>query len=315
VADATKNTELFMVDDNAVTVIVAVRNGEPFIGEAVQSALAQGDLVRGVIVVDDGSTDSTLASICALNSRRVTVVSNPGRGVSAARNFGATLADTRWLLFLDADDRLVGGGLASLLDAAGRERSAIVAYGDYERINRAGQRIGRRFLIRSRGKPSGCILPQIIRGNFIINGGIAIVDRAAFWSSEGFDPRLSLCEDWHLWCRLAASGQFVYTAERVMDYREHDGSVMMTRFRDYADFEPALVRIFSDESVLAKLPPHDVALARREAEVSLMTYCATQAIRHGAVSPGLRIAREAMRRYRARVPWVMLRLAGAMARI
>ena len=304
-----------MAGDDAVTVVIAVRNGEPFVAEAVQSALAQGDAVSRVVVVDDGSTDNTLALVAALGSDRVTAVQNPGRGVSTARNFGAKQADTRWLLFLDADDRLVDGGLAHLLGAAAREPDAIVAYGDYERINRTGQRIGRRFLIRSRVKPSGSILRQIIRGNFIINGGIAIIDRAAFASLGGFDSTLSLCEDWHLWCRLAASGRFAYTAERVMDYREHDSSVTMTRFREYSDFEPVLKRIFSDGSVLAKLPPLEVAAARREAEVSLMTYCATQAIRNGAASAGISIAREAMRRYRARTPWVMLRLVGAVARI
>ncbi len=304
-----------MAGDGTVTVVIAVRNGEPFIVEAVQSALAQRDTVSRVIVVDDGSTDSTLKSVAALGDRRVMAASSPGRGVSAARNFGAGQADTRWLLFLDADDRLVDGGVAHLLGAATRVPGAIVAYGDYERIDRAGQRIGRRFLVRSRMKPSGFILDRIVRGNFIINGGIAIIDRAAFSSLGGFDPGLSLCEDWHLWCRLAASGPFAYTAERVMDYREHPSSVMMTRFRQYADFEPAIDRIFSDDGVLAKLPPLGVDPARREAEVSLMTYCATQAIRHGATSTGIGIAREAMRRYRAKAPWVMLRLAGAVVGI
>jgi glycosyltransferase involved in cell wall biosynthesis len=304
-----------MADDEAVTIVIAVKNGERFIVEAVQSALSQGDAVSRVIVVDDGSSDSTLASVAALGSRRVTAVQSPGRGVSEARNFGARQADTRWLLFLDADDRLVDGGVARLLAAAAREPAAIVAYGDYERINRAGQRTGRRFLVRSRVKPSGSILAQIIRGNFIINGGIAILDRTAFWSLGGFASNLSLCEDWHLWCRLAASGPFAYTAERVMDYREHGSSVMMKRTRRFTDFEPALNRIFSDNGVLAKLPPLDAGPARRDAEVSLMTYCATQAIRNGATSIGISMGREAMRRYRTKTPWVMLRLAGAVVGI
>jgi hypothetical protein len=46
-----------------------------------------------------------------------------------------------------------------------------------------------------------------------------------------------------------------------------------------------------------------------------MTYCATQAIRYGATSAGIGIAREAMRRYRTRTPWVMLKLAGAVVGI
>jgi glycosyltransferase involved in cell wall biosynthesis len=304
-----------MAADGNVTVVVAVKNGEPFIAEAVRSALSQGDHVTRVVVVDDGSTDGSLASVAALGDRRVMTMQNPGRGVSAARNFGAQQADTQWLLFLDADDRLVEGAVHLLLAAAAREPSAVVAYGDYERIDRAGRRAGRRFLLRSRAKPSGAILDRLVRGNFIINGGIAIVDRDTFWSLGGFDPHLSLCEDWHLLCRLAAAGPFVYTADRVMDYREHPSSVMMIRGRRYQDFEPALKAIFSDSGVLAQLPAEDIAPARRDAEVSLMTYCAMQAIRNGATSTGIGIAREAMRHRRAKTPWVMLRVAGALVGI
>src|SRR4051812_10615047 len=125
-----KNTGSSMADNEAVTIVIAVKNGETFIVEAVQSALNQGDAVSRVIVVDDGSSDGTLASVAALGSQRVTAVQSPGRGVSEARNFGARQADTRWLLFLDADDRLVDGGVARLLAAAAREPTAIVAYGD-----------------------------------------------------------------------------------------------------------------------------------------------------------------------------------------
>src|SRR5258707_868927 len=132
-----------MVADHNVTGVIAVKNGEPFIAEAVQSALSQGDQVAPVIVVDDGSTDSTVASVTALGARRVTAMPSPGRGVSAARNFGAQQADTGWLLFLDADDRLVVGAVHRLIAVAAREPSAVVAYGDYERIDRAGRRAGR----------------------------------------------------------------------------------------------------------------------------------------------------------------------------
>src|SRR5882757_8993662 len=109
-----------MAADRNVTVVIAVKNGEPFIVEAVQSALSQGDQVTRVVVVDDGSTDSTLASVTALGDRRVTAMPSPGRGVSAARNFGARQADTRWLLFLDADDRLVEGAVHRLVATAAR---------------------------------------------------------------------------------------------------------------------------------------------------------------------------------------------------
>lgn len=297
---------------DSITVIIAVRNGMPFVKGAVSSALAQGDAVARVIVVNDGSTDGTRASIEAMGDPRVSVIDNPGRGVSSARNAGAALSDTPWLLFLDADDRLVSKAAVTLLSAAS-DTSAGVVYGDYERVDVDGNRVGRRFLIRTRKKPSGEILNQLVRGNFIINGGIAIVRRDIYQQIGGFDPALSLCEDWHLWCRLAALRPVIYTPQCVMDYRVHATSVMMGKLRRFADFKPALEAIFSDPSILAKIPTEQVASARRDAEVSLMTYCALQALRNGAGSAGLAMAFEAVFRHPAKAPWVMLRVGGALA--
>jgi glycosyltransferase involved in cell wall biosynthesis len=305
--------EQMPITADKITVVIAVKNGMPFLVEAVRSALAQGDHVDRVVVVDDGSTDDTAASIGALANSRVSLIANPGRGVSSARNAGAALATSRWLLFLDADDRLAESAASRLLAAAVRQPSAIAAYGDYERIDASGQRVGRRFLIRARRKPSGDILFPLVRGNFIINGGIMIVARDAYTRVGGFDPALSLCEDWHLWCRLSTLGPIAYTPELVMDYRVHQTSVMMGRPRRYADFKPALDAIYRDPEILRGIPAAELATARRQAEVSLMTYCAAQAWRNGARGLGLGMAIDAIKHSPQQTPWVVLRFGGAIA--
>lgn len=296
-----------------VAVVIAVKNGMPFIADTVRSALAEGDAVERVIVVDDGSDDGTRESIEAIADPRVSVIDNPGRGVSSARNAGAALATSRWLLFLDADDCLVSSGVTRLLAAAALQPDAVAVYGDYERIDAQGRRTGKRFLIRSRRKPSGDILARLVCGNFIVNGGIVIVARDIYTRLGGFDPTLSLCEDWHLWCRLAAQGTFLYTPDLVMNYRVHSTSVMMRRLRRFDDFKPALDAIYRDEQVLSAISPDVIRTARREAEVSLMTYCAAQACRNGAIVSGIGMALEAIGHHPAKAPSVMLRLGGAIA--
>src|SRR5579862_4547781 len=89
-----------------VTVVIAVKNGQAHIVEAVESALAQGPALDRVIVVDDRSTDSTRHLLSTLSDPRLIVLDSPGAGVSAARNAGAHASCSPWLLFLDADDRL-----------------------------------------------------------------------------------------------------------------------------------------------------------------------------------------------------------------
>lgn len=298
---------------DTITVVIAVRNGMPFIVTAVSSALALGESVARVVVVDDGSTDGTRTSIEAIGDARVTIIDNPGSGVSSARNAGAAISDTSWLLFLDADDCLVGNAGLALLHTAAQTPAAVVIYGDYERVDAEGRRVGRRFLVRKRQKPSGGILNQLVRGNFIINGGIAIVRRDIFQEVGGFSPALSLCEDWHLWCRLAARGPVIYTPQCVMNYRVHTTSVMMRTLRRFADFKPALEAIFGDPAIIAIIPSEQIVGARSDAEVSLKTYCASQALRNGARTTGLRMALEAAFHRPAKAPWVILRVAGALA--
>src|SRR3954453_1473228 len=86
-----------------VTVVIACFNYGRFLPEAVESARSQG---AHVIVVDDGSTDpGTHAALDAL-SDQVEVVRQDNAGVCAARNAGLRRATTKYLLALDADDRL-----------------------------------------------------------------------------------------------------------------------------------------------------------------------------------------------------------------
>lgn len=296
---------------DAVSVVIAVRNGAPFIAEAVNSALAQDPLLADVVVVDDGSTDGTRDVVSAIAHARVKLISNPGRGVSTARNAGAAASAGRWLLFLDADDRLTPYAATALLEAVRNDADAVAVYGDYERIDGSGRRIGRRFLIRRRQKPSGSILPALLHGNFIINGGVLTCRRDAFEQTGGFDPSLSLCEDWHLWCKLAATGSIVFSNECVMDYRVHQGSVMMGRKRSYENFLPAIEAIYSEPLILDASRSVDLVAARRQAEISLLTYCAAQAARDGNHSESLHLAATAIRRDFRRIPYVMSRVGGA----
>ena len=91
-----------------VSVIIPVLNGEAFVDQAIGSALLPG--VREVLVVDDGSTDGTIARCRAWADRdpRVRVLQHPGgahRGVSASRNLGIEASVGSFVAFLDADDR------------------------------------------------------------------------------------------------------------------------------------------------------------------------------------------------------------------
>jgi glycosyltransferase involved in cell wall biosynthesis len=264
----------------SVSVVIPAKNVAAYVGETIASALAQAEVTE-VIVVDDGSTDDTIAIVRAVADPRLHLLTNDSAGVSSARNLGARHASGDWLVFLDADDRLRPGAVATLLAAARRAPRAVLVYGDYNTIDSEGRQIGRRELLKGRRKPSGDVLTRLTSGNFIVNGGIALTRAEAFRAVGGFDVSLRYCEDWHCWCRLAAIGEFAFVPKLMLDYRLHTGNTMNAAVRTPQDSFPAIARIFDDGLILARLPAGAAARLRQAAEIHLITYSAMQAVRFG----------------------------------
>lgn len=96
-----------------VSIIIPTYNRVRFVGEAIESALAQREGIE-VVVVDDGSTDET-SSLLASFADRVRIFRQPNAGPSAARNLGAQQARGEFLAFLDSDDILESGAVRALL--------------------------------------------------------------------------------------------------------------------------------------------------------------------------------------------------------
>jgi len=297
-----------------VSVIIPVKNGAPFIAEAVRSALAQAEVVD-VVVVDDGSVDETAKIVSGLRDPRVVLISGGRVGVSAARNRGFAEVIKRrassWVMFLDADDRLRSGAISKLLAAAtGR---CVAVYGDYERIDEQGRSIGRRGWLRGRNKPSGDILRALLSGNFIVNGGVMLMRRDAFQRVGGFDETLRYCEDWHGFCRLAALGPIPYVDETVLEYRVHGSSAMMRGSIGFAQYQSALDRVFSDPLIVKRIRPDEAARLAANAEAHLRTYLACQAVRSHDYWRALPQTAGALRSAPHRAPKTMIHILGAAA--
>ena len=121
--------------EEGITLIVPVYNAARWLGECLASIAAQECSVPvRVLVIDDGSSDGSQAiarKFCEGDSRFEFIQAAHG-GVSAARNLGIDRCDSRWIGFVDADDRLLPGALQTLLDAL-TENGAQVAVGQFVR--------------------------------------------------------------------------------------------------------------------------------------------------------------------------------------
>jgi glycosyltransferase involved in cell wall biosynthesis len=101
-----------------VSILIPAYNAAPWVGETIQSALAQTWPRKEIIVVDDGSRDDTLAVARRFASPEVKVVTQPNQGASTARNHALSLAQGEYLQWLDADDVLLADKIEIQMAAA-----------------------------------------------------------------------------------------------------------------------------------------------------------------------------------------------------
>jgi glycosyltransferase involved in cell wall biosynthesis len=111
----------------SVTAAIVVHDGEAYLGEAIESALAQTRPCGQLIVVDNGSTDRS-AEIAA-SYPEVEVVSEPARGIGRARNAALRAFRGDYLAFLDADDRWAPNKTELQLAAFAADESLDLAFG------------------------------------------------------------------------------------------------------------------------------------------------------------------------------------------
>lgn len=196
-----------------VSVITAVYNGERFLGEAIESVIAQDHRPIELLVVDDGSTDRS-AEI-ARSYEQVILVQQPNRGLAAARNAALDRAEGSFITFLDADDRMAPGRLTTQLAylAANEQVGCVLMH--QELILEPG------MTVPAWVRPFGA--PDEVVGGFTIT---AMVRREAQDLIGGFDPTLPVCEDVEWLIRLRDAGVGVEILPLLGTYRRIHGDNM-----------------------------------------------------------------------------------------
>jgi hypothetical protein len=210
-----------------VSVLIPCRNGAAYIAETLASALDQTLPPLEVIVVDDGSTDGS-QDIVAGYGDRVMLLSNPGRGASAARNHAAAAAKGEFFQFLDADDLLEPGAIEARV-AALQQTGADVAVSDWCRIT---QQTGMWRISRTEsGKLPSADIPadvQILRGFWAPPAAIlyrrAVCERIGAWRES-----LPVIQDARFLLDAArVGGRLVHVAHLGARYRQHASGSLST---------------------------------------------------------------------------------------
>ena len=224
-----------------VSVVIPMYNAERYIAATVRSALDPSLPDVEVLVVDDGSTDRSVAEARAIDDPRVTVIPIPASGgPSRPRNIGIGRARAPYVSLLDSDDFLKPGKLAASVAALDRCPSAGFAFGDFEKIDVDGnvfETSASYAYPMFRGlesEPAGGdwrLIPQaaLVRGllyeNFIGTSGV-VIRTSLCTTLGGFDETLANSNDRDLWFRVAHRCDAVYSPSVGHSYRVHSASII-----------------------------------------------------------------------------------------
>lgn len=203
-----------------VTVVIPNYNGGRFLPEAINSALGQEGVSVEVIVVDDGSTDSS-RQILERYGNRIHVFHHENRGAPFARNIGWKNATAHYIKFLDSDDVLLPGALRAQHEKIARLSETQVPYGPAIWVDE--------YLHPATSYPVRPIEPEedpvhhILLQNPLTSSPLH--RRKLLEKVNGFDEELIKGQEFDLHLRMVLNGtSFVYYPSSVYYFRQHDSS-------------------------------------------------------------------------------------------
>ena len=212
-----------------VSIIVAAHNAERYIEETCMSALSQTYASLELIVVDDGSTDSTgcIVDALAMSDPRVRLIRQQNLGVAAARNCAIAAASGEFIAPLDADDLWDPTKIelqVRRMQECGPETGLVYCWSAW--IDENGSVLDRPSGWRIEGRA----LEQLVDVNFTGNSSVPLYRRSFFQENGGYNVQLRLqgcqgCEDWDLALRVAERFAASVVPAVLVGYRRRTDSM------------------------------------------------------------------------------------------
>lgn len=203
-----------------VSVIIPVYNRPEFLKEALDSVLKQTFLNFEIIVIDDGSTDSTSDVINSYGDK-IVKIRQDNKGVSSARNRGIMAAKYDFIAFLDSDDLWMEQKLERQMDFFHKNPGASVCQAGEIWIRR-GKRVNP---CKKHIKPSGMIFEQSLN-LCLVSPSAVMLKKSVFHEVGYFNENFPACEDYDLWLRITCTiPVFLIDEPLVIKRGGHEGQL------------------------------------------------------------------------------------------
>lgn len=232
-----------------LSVIIPTYNYAVLLPRVVDSVLAQADERVELLVVDDGSTDSTTSVLEQLQAQygdRLRAVRQSNAGPAAARNFGLTQSRGRHVLFLDADDELLPGAISTILDVLSARPDLGMLIGGSLKQHPGGRE--RKVLPGAVAEDSRQrVVDYLLRKNIAIGHGSMVASRSLL-EQRPYPEDFRCTEDIPVFAYLLAAGEVVSVQQPLVRVYKHQGSL-----RHQGELDRALDLRLVDE-VFDRLP-------------------------------------------------------------
>jgi glycosyltransferase involved in cell wall biosynthesis len=206
---------------------MAVFDGGTWVGAALESLLGQTLADLEVIVIDDGSTDTTPDVLASLRDPRLRIERHARRGLTLSLNRALELARAPLIARLDADDLALPERLA-------RQRQFLETHPDVGLLGTGAREVdpaGREVAIVRPPVHDTAIRRALIRANPFVHSSV-VMRRAALERVGGYDPSFPVAQDYDLWMRLARVTRMANLPEPLVIRRLAVGRVSAVREDD-----------------------------------------------------------------------------------
>lgn len=244
-----------------VSVVIPAYNCDRYIVQAVESVLQQEDCTYEIVIIDDGSTDST-EEVLEPYRDRLRYVKQENQGVAAARNHGIAIAKADFIAFLDADDYFLPDKLVRQAEILLKCPDLGIVHSGWQRVDSEGNKL---LDVHPWEQIPELNLETWLRWKPVLPSAM-MFRREWLQYVGGFDSRFPPAEDTNLVLKLSLKGcKTAWLKEITVCYRQHESSAMHKGLPQAR----SLMAVTDDFFAQPNLPP----------EVRLME----QSVRHGTL--------------------------------
>jgi glycosyltransferase involved in cell wall biosynthesis len=226
---------LIAVSEARVSTIIPLYDHENYVAEAIRSVLAQGALLKELVIVDDGSQDQSfqVAEEFSKSDPRVRLVGQQNRGAHATINRGLSLATGEFVAILNSDDAFCEGRFAALTRALDLDAGSDIASSSIAFMDGSGMEISNPWFDDALNgfKRKRDVASSLIEANYLMTTSNFLVRRSVFAKLGAFTP-LRYAHDLEFALRCAASGlRFCFIDRTLLRYRFHSRNTIMENHR------------------------------------------------------------------------------------